>query len=33
VLPTFDGTDQKLRADIAGVRARTARPFGVLCHE
>ena len=29
VLPTFGGTDQKLRADIAGVRARTARPFGV----
>ncbi|QQS11102.1 MAG: nitronate monooxygenase [Rhodospirillales bacterium] len=29
VLPTFGGTDQKLRADIAGVRARTTRPFGV----
>ena len=29
VLPTFGGTDQKLRADIAGVRARTQRPFGV----
>src|SRR5690349_16637053 len=29
VLPTFGGTDQKLRADIAGVRERTARPFGV----
>ncbi len=29
VLPTFGGTDQKLRADITGVRARTARPFGV----
>jgi enoyl-[acyl-carrier protein] reductase II len=29
VLPTFAGTDQKLRADIAAVRARTARPFGV----
>ena len=29
VLPTFGGTDQKLRADIAGVRARTGRPFGV----
>ncbi len=29
VLPTFGGTDQKLRADIVGVRARTARPFGV----
>lgn len=29
VLPTFGGTDQKLRADIAAVRARTARPFGV----
>ena len=29
VLPTFGGTDQKLRADIAGVRARTDRPFGV----
>lgn len=29
VLPTFSGTDQKLRADIAAVRARTAKPFGV----
>jgi enoyl-[acyl-carrier protein] reductase II len=29
VLPTFGGTDQKLRADIADVRARTTRPFGV----
>jgi enoyl-[acyl-carrier protein] reductase II len=29
VLPTFGGTDQKLRADIEGVRSRTARPFGV----
>jgi enoyl-[acyl-carrier protein] reductase II len=29
VLPTFGGTDQKLRDDIAGVRARTARAFGV----
>jgi enoyl-[acyl-carrier protein] reductase II len=29
VLPTFGGTDQKLRADIAGVRARTGQPFGV----
>ena len=29
VLPTFGGTDQKLRADIEGVRARTNRPFGV----
>jgi enoyl-[acyl-carrier protein] reductase II len=29
VLPTFAGTDQKLRDDIAGVRARTGRPFGV----
>lgn len=29
VLPTFGGTDQKLRADIVGVRARTQRPFGV----
>ena len=29
VLPTFGGTDQKLRTDIAGVRARTDRPFGV----
>lgn len=29
VLPTFGGTDQKLRADIAAVRARTTKPFGV----
>ncbi len=29
VLPTFGGTDQKLRADIAAVRARTGKPFGV----
>ena len=29
VLPTFGGTDQKLRADIAAVRARTSKPFGV----
>jgi enoyl-[acyl-carrier protein] reductase II len=29
VLPTFGGTDGKLRADIAAVRARTNRPFGV----
>jgi len=29
VLPTFGGTDQKLRADIAAVRSRTNRPFGV----
>jgi enoyl-[acyl-carrier protein] reductase II len=29
VLPTFGGTDQKLRADIGAVRARTNRPFGV----
>ncbi len=29
VLPTFGGTDQKLRADIAAVRALTAKPFGV----
>jgi enoyl-[acyl-carrier protein] reductase II len=29
VLPTFGGTDQKLRADIEGVRSRTTRPFGV----
>jgi enoyl-[acyl-carrier protein] reductase II len=29
VLPTFGGTDRKLRADIADVRARTPRPFGV----
>jgi len=29
VLPTFGGTDQKLRADIAAVRALTSKPFGV----
>lgn len=29
VLPTFGGTDQKLRADIAAVRERTSMPFGV----
>lgn len=29
VLPTFGGTDQKLRADILAVRALTAKPFGV----
>ena len=29
VVPTFGGTDQKLRADIAEVRRRTVRPFGV----
>ncbi len=29
VLPTFGGTDQKLRADIVAVRQRTAKPFGV----
>lgn len=29
VLPTFGGTDEKLVADIAGVRARTTMPFGV----
>lgn len=29
VLPTFGGTDQKLREDIAAVRLRTDRPFGV----
>lgn len=29
VLPTFGGTDEKLRADIAAVRERTANPFGV----
>ena len=29
VLPTFGGTDQKLRQDIAAVRQRTAQPFGV----
>lgn len=29
VLPTFGGTDKKLREDIAAVRERTAKPFGV----
>jgi enoyl-[acyl-carrier protein] reductase II len=29
VLPTFGGTDAKLREDIVGVRARTSKPFGV----
>ena len=29
VLPTFGGTDKDLRADIAAVRSRTRRPFGV----
>ncbi len=29
VLPTFGDTDQALRRDIAAVRERTARPFGV----
>ena len=29
VLPTFGGTDQKLRADIAAVRKLTAKTFGV----
>jgi len=29
VLPTFGGTDKALRADIAAVRERTSRPFGV----
>ena len=29
VLPTFGGTDQTLRADIAAVRALTAKQFGV----
>ncbi|WP_421994929.1 NAD(P)H-dependent flavin oxidoreductase [Reyranella sp.] len=29
VLPTFGGTDQKLREDIEAVRTRTGRPFGV----
>jgi enoyl-[acyl-carrier protein] reductase II len=29
VLPTFGGTDKKLREDIAAVRERTTRPFGV----
>ena len=29
VLPTFQGTDQKLRDDIAAVRAATDKPFGV----
>jgi enoyl-[acyl-carrier protein] reductase II len=29
VLPTFGGPDAKLRADIAAVRQRTKKPFGV----
>jgi enoyl-[acyl-carrier protein] reductase II len=29
VLPTFGGTDDKLRQDIAAVRALTSKPFGV----
>ena len=29
VLPTFGGTDSKLREDIAAVRQRTTKPFGV----
>ncbi len=29
VLPTFGGTDKKLREDIAAVRTLTAKPFGV----
>ena len=29
VLPTFGGPDKKLRQDIAAVRERTSRPFGV----
>lgn len=29
VLPTFGGTDKKLREDIAAVRERTTKPFGV----
>lgn len=29
VLPTFGGTDKKLREDIAAVRRRTSNPFGV----
>ena len=29
VLPTFGGTDPLLRDDIAAVRARTSKPFGV----
>jgi enoyl-[acyl-carrier protein] reductase II len=29
VLPTFGGTDKKLRDDIAAVRKRTSKPFGV----
>ncbi len=29
VLPTFGGTDAKLRIDIAAVRQRTRQPFGV----
>lgn len=29
VLPTFQSTDDKLRSDIAAVRAATSKPFGV----
>jgi enoyl-[acyl-carrier protein] reductase II len=29
VLPTFQGSDQKLRDDIAAVRSQTDKPFGV----
>ncbi|MFT5508244.1 MAG: enoyl-[acyl-carrier protein] reductase II [Hyphomicrobiaceae bacterium] len=29
VLPTFGGTDKKLREDIAAVREHTSKPFGV----
>ncbi len=29
ILPTFGGTEDALRADIAAVRARTTKPFGV----
>ena len=29
VLPTFGGTEEKLRKDIEGVKARTDKPFGV----
>ena len=29
VLPTFGGTDRKLREDITAVRKQTSRPFGV----
>ena len=29
VLPTFGGTEEKLRKDIEAVRRRTDKPFGV----